>query len=280
MSSNSLEHGGDGPVEGLPGGTGVLPGGPGVGVTTPGGKQLTVTPEEMQIFQQCRRESFFYRCLPLAGVFGLATNRLLAAGFLKTGRFGTGPKYMLAAIAGWVLGKWSYMKTCENKFLLLENSNIGDLIRKRRGMVPIGGDGPSADHWGTPGHEGSGTLQAPDMGYGQYKSPGQSSEYGSYSSFGKDSPGAFRDTEEDLSGPVEAFGPMSVPEDEQSKKYMTYEELRKRNRDSSPPPVSPPPQPSFQPAYRIGRDGNRESIEERSSDAQWKKNQYGDLYRD
>ncbi|XP_035682573.1 OCIA domain-containing protein 1-like [Branchiostoma floridae] len=265
MASNSLEHGGDAPVEGLPGRSGVLPGGPGVAVQGPGGKQLTVSPEEMQIFQQCRRESFFYRCLPLGGAFGIVTNRLLAAGFLKPGRFGAGPKYMLAAIAGWVLGKWSYMRTCENKFLLLENSHIGDLIRKRRGMVPIGGDGTSADPWGTPGQD-----------------PGMSSDYGSSSSFGQDSSGGFRDTEVELSGPVEAFGPMSIPEDEQSKKYLTYEELRKRNRDASPPPVSSssPPPPSFQPTYRIGRDGSRESIEERQSDTQWKKNQYGDLYKD
>ncbi|CAH1267157.1 OCIAD1 [Branchiostoma lanceolatum] len=276
MASNSLEHGGDGPVEGS-GRSGVLPGGPGVAVPGPEGKQLTVSPEEMQIFQQCRRESFFYRCLPIGGVFGLATNRLLAAGFLKPGRFGTGPKYMLAAVAGWILGKWSYMKTCENKFLLLESSNIGDMIRKRRGMVPIGGDGASADPWGTPGHDGSGTLQAPDMGYGQYRSPVQSSDYGSSSSFEQGSSGGFRDTEVELSGPVEAFGPMSIPEDEQSKKYMTYEELRKRNREASPPPLSAPPPPSFQPSYRIGRDGSRESIEERAADAQWRKNQYGDL---
>eukprot|EP00058_Branchiostoma_floridae_P023733 XP_002609223.1 hypothetical protein BRAFLDRAFT_90676 [Branchiostoma floridae] len=223
MASNSLEHGGDAPVEGLPGRSGVLPGGPGVAVQGSGGKQLTVSPEEMQIFQQCRRESFFYRCLPLGGAFGIVTNRLLAA---------------VAAIAGWVLGKWSYMRTCENKFLLLENSHIGDLIRKRRGMVPIGG---------------------------------MSSDYGSSSSFGQDSSGGFRDTEVEFSGPVEAFGPMSIPDDEQSKKYLTYEELRKRNRDASPPPVSSssPPPPSFQPTYRIGRDGSRESIEERQSDTQY-----------
>lgn len=40
-----------------------------------------------------------------------------------------------AAFLGWIIGKFSYARKCEDKFVNLENSTIGKAIRRKRGYV-------------------------------------------------------------------------------------------------------------------------------------------------
>ncbi|KAG8201589.1 hypothetical protein JTE90_011255 [Oedothorax gibbosus] len=97
--------------------------------------QVQLTPEEIRILRECNKESFYYRCLPLA-VAGIASAFLGVRNGYLTGhpRWGPAGKMTGGAILGWFVGKFSYRSQCEEKFLKLENSAIGDAVRKKRGI--------------------------------------------------------------------------------------------------------------------------------------------------
>lgn len=42
----------------------------------------------------------------------------------------------VAGFCGYLAGKLSYMKTCQEKFKKLENSPMGEILRQRTGMPP------------------------------------------------------------------------------------------------------------------------------------------------
>ncbi|CAN8032798.1 unnamed protein product [Ixodes persulcatus] len=57
------------------------------------------------------------------------------AGYLTAHpRFGTTLKVVGAGFAGWLVGKFSYQSTCEQKLMQLPGSVIGDAIRRKRGL--------------------------------------------------------------------------------------------------------------------------------------------------
>ncbi|XP_051558607.1 OCIA domain-containing protein 1-like isoform X3 [Myxocyprinus asiaticus] len=72
---------------------------PGQAGLGPMGIDYIPTEEEKRVFRECNQESFWYR---FAGVFG------------------------------YLGGKMSYMKTCQEKFKSLENSPLGEALRQRQ----------------------------------------------------------------------------------------------------------------------------------------------------
>ncbi|XP_033642789.1 OCIA domain-containing protein 1-like [Asterias rubens] len=101
-------------------------------------KSYQMNEEEKRILLQCQSESFWYRALPLALGAGLLTQTLITRGTITTGtrfgRFGSLPKVAFGSIIGYMAGKISYVNTCKEKFLRLENSPIGEMLRKGGGM--------------------------------------------------------------------------------------------------------------------------------------------------
>ncbi|XP_069780790.1 OCIA domain-containing protein 2 isoform X3 [Narcine bancroftii] len=66
---------------------------------------------------ECKRESFWFRALPLSLGSMLVTQGLMYKGVLSPSkRFGSVPKVALAGILGFVIGKISYMGACRKKF--------------------------------------------------------------------------------------------------------------------------------------------------------------------
>ncbi|XP_049577808.1 OCIA domain-containing protein 1 [Syngnathus scovelli] len=95
------------------------------------------TEEEKRVFRECNNESFWYRSVPFSVVSMGITQVLVARGSLAASpRFGSLPKVVFAGLCGYLAGKMSYMKTCQEKFKRLENSPLGEALRQRTGLPP------------------------------------------------------------------------------------------------------------------------------------------------
>ncbi|XP_054846610.1 OCIA domain-containing protein 1 [Eublepharis macularius] len=91
-----------------------------------------LTDEERRVFRECNEESFWYRSVPMSAIGMLVTQILIKKGILTThSRFGSAPKVAFAGFCGYMGGKLSYMKACQEKFRKLENSPLGEAMRQR-----------------------------------------------------------------------------------------------------------------------------------------------------
>ncbi|XP_048390213.1 OCIA domain-containing protein 1 isoform X2 [Stegostoma tigrinum] len=185
------------------------------------------TEEERRVFRECNQESFYYRSLPFSGMSMLGTQLLISRGVLSTStRFGSIPKIAFAGICGYLIGKISYMKTCQEKFMRLENSPLGDALRqgRRRFRHP---------HSHQKSEFSDSTVEHVQT---EVNSPiTYSDDYNHSFSDSKHEPVPFSSTlsESAPTGIVDTTGAPS-PEIEESKpqrKSMTYDELRNKNRE-------------------------------------------------
>ncbi|NXQ96465.1 OCAD1 protein, partial [Sagittarius serpentarius] len=70
-----------------------------------------------RIYEQCKKESFWYRALPLSLGSMVVTQRLVSKGiFSASPRFGALPKMAIAGVLGFAIGKMSYIGECQKKF--------------------------------------------------------------------------------------------------------------------------------------------------------------------
>ncbi|XP_025934402.1 OCIA domain-containing protein 2 [Apteryx rowi] len=75
------------------------------------------TAEIARICEECKKESFWYRALPLSLGSMLVTQGLVLKGiFSASPRFGSLPKMTIASILGFAIGKMSYIGECQKKF--------------------------------------------------------------------------------------------------------------------------------------------------------------------
>ncbi|XP_062430601.1 OCIA domain-containing protein 2 [Rhea pennata] len=75
------------------------------------------TAEIARIREECKKESFWYRALPLSLGSMLVTQGLISKGiFSASPRFGSLPKITIAGILGFAIGKMSYIGECQKKF--------------------------------------------------------------------------------------------------------------------------------------------------------------------
>ncbi|XP_044752482.1 OCIA domain-containing protein 1 [Coccinella septempunctata] len=213
-----------------------------------GFKPYRFSPEELKVIQECGRESFFQRCLPLSTVLGVATYYGVKTGYLKPSpRFGATPKIIIAGLVGYFLGKISYQAKCVERLMQLPNSPIAEMLKKRkRGNVQESGDtglGPalSLTPFGNISNSDVYTDSSPFRSYDLDTSTPQ------------------------LNGLDDSFRPsMDNPGYEEvempplQKQVTTYEELRKQNREEyvqkrtgnykEPPKAGSPYQPAMRPS--------------------------------
>ncbi|KFP60791.1 OCIA domain-containing protein 1, partial [Cariama cristata] len=79
-----------------------------------------------RIRKECKKESFWYRALPLSLGSMLVTQGLVSKGiFSASPRFGALPKMAIAGVLGFAIGKMSYIGECQKKF-------------QKIGIVPFG----------------------------------------------------------------------------------------------------------------------------------------------
>ncbi|KAM6072921.1 OCIA domain-containing protein 2 isoform 1-T2 [Theristicus caerulescens] len=73
--------------------------------------------EIARIREECKKESFWYRALPLSLGSILVTQGLVSKGiFSASPRFGALPKMAIAGVLGFAIGKMSYIGECQKKF--------------------------------------------------------------------------------------------------------------------------------------------------------------------
>ncbi|XP_064916940.1 OCIA domain-containing protein 2 isoform X2 [Columba livia] len=73
--------------------------------------------EVARIRKECKKESFWYRALPLSLGSMLVTQGLVSKGiFSASPRFGALPKMAIAGVLGFAIGKMSYVGECKKKF--------------------------------------------------------------------------------------------------------------------------------------------------------------------
>lgn len=91
------------------------------------------SPEELRVLQQCNRESFYQRSLPIATILGVGTYYGVKSGYFKPNvKLGAAPKVITAVILGYFIGKISYQRKCAEKLMALPNSQLGAMLRNRK----------------------------------------------------------------------------------------------------------------------------------------------------
>lgn len=172
------------------------------------------TEEERRVFKECNQESFWYRSVPFSVVSMAITQALVAKGTLSASpRLGSLPKVVFAGFCGYLAGKVSYMKTCQEKFKRLENSPLGEALRQRTGLPPQYSKG-SQSELGDPNAPSFETMFQP-------AEPLSQRSYNTESSM-------LTGRSDDLNAPVESY----VEQEEPKRKAILYEDLRLKNREN------------------------------------------------
>ncbi|XP_061592965.1 OCIA domain-containing protein 1-like [Cololabis saira] len=187
----------------------------------PLGTDYIPTEEEKNVLRECNRESFFYRSVPFSVVSMAITQALVARGTLSASpRFGSIPKVAFAGFCGYLAGKLSYMKTCQEKFKRLENSPLGEILRQRTGAPPLYSSAGQSE-LSDPNAQSFDSMFQPT----ETPSSGRSRDYGrGYSP----EPPMQMSRPDDFSLPAQSYD----DDDEPKKKAILYEDLRLKNREN------------------------------------------------
>ncbi|CAB1439914.1 unnamed protein product [Pleuronectes platessa] len=191
------------------------------GAQMPVGVDYIPTEEEKNVFKECNQESFWYRSVPFSVVGMAITQALVAKGTLTASpRFGSLPKVAFAGFCGYLVGKMSYMKTCQEKFKRLESSPLGEALRQRTGQPPQNPRGPQTE-MSDPDNQSFDPMFKPADATSPMARNSRDYEYG----FKTEAPKA-----DDHS--ATASGQSYMGEEEPSRKSILYEDLRGKNREN------------------------------------------------
>lgn len=191
------------------------------------------TEDEKRVFSECNQESFMYRSLPFSVVAVSLTQVLVSRGILTPSpRFGSLPKLAFAGLIGYVGGKISYAKICQEKFKNLENSPLGEALRQGR-QLPQQFAPQSQSEMGDPGQAAFDPTPQPVM------EPASDFSYSSNSSFSDSSSSTYQPSPFSDSAPMaasdDAINPQEasyLDDDAPKRKQILYENLRSKNREN------------------------------------------------
>lgn len=233
------------------------------GVPGVAGMNYIPTEEEKRVFRECNQESFWYRSVPFSVVSMAVTQALVARGILAASpRFGSLPKIGFAGFCGYLAGKMSYMKTCQEKFKRLENSPLGEALRQRTGLPQQYANSPQSemDDTDTSG-QSLGTMFQSDT-QSQTIAPSKDYEYG----YSQDPPIQV-EQEEDLSVSDQSY----MDEEEPRQKSILYEDLRLKNRENYEVTLTQKAETLIRPTPQREPERPKKEV---------KKNIYGDTWED
>ncbi|KAF6200978.1 hypothetical protein GE061_005425 [Apolygus lucorum] len=92
--------------------------------------------DELRVLQQCNKDSFYQRSLPMSAFLGTGTYWAVKAGYLRPGaKFGAIPKVSVAVVVGYLVGKISYQQVCAEKLMALPDSKVGQMLRNRKAGI-------------------------------------------------------------------------------------------------------------------------------------------------
>ncbi|NP_001039167.1 OCIA domain-containing protein 1 [Xenopus tropicalis] len=233
----------------------------------PPGVGYIPTDDERRVFRECNEESFWYRSLPISAVSMIVTQGLISRGILTTSsRFGSLPKVAFAGLCGYLAGKVSYMKTCQEKFKRLENSPLGEALRQGYRNIPTQYPSGTSEF-----SDVNPKTASPADGFASNVVEPPSSVYSSHhnstsdtvpfsTSLGESSPSGISDNI--------APEPAALLEDTPKRKPMTYDELRSRNRET------------YEMAVTQRADAPVRSSLDRAARKDVKTNKYGDVWEE
>ncbi|KAG5682409.1 hypothetical protein PVAND_011762 [Polypedilum vanderplanki] len=90
--------------------------------------------DELRVLKECNIESFYQRSLPIGVGLGVCTYMAIQRGFLKpSANYGATPKVVLSSIVGYFIGKFSYQSKCAEKIMQLPNSRLAEALKRRKG---------------------------------------------------------------------------------------------------------------------------------------------------
>ncbi|XP_053185905.1 OCIA domain-containing protein 1-like [Scomber japonicus] len=231
------------------------------GPPAPMGMDYIPTEEERRVFKECNHESFWFRSVPFSVVSMAITQALVARGTLSASpRYGSLPKLAFAGICGYVAGKMSYMKTCQEKFKSLENSPLGEALRQRTGLPPYS-RGPQSEM-------SDPNTQSFDTMFQAAEAPVQATVQTREHGFGynPEVPAQMKKTD-DFSAPVESY----MEEEEPRRKAILYEDLRLKNRENYEVTLTQRAETLLKPSPEKGSERPKNEA---------KKNIYGDTWEE
>ncbi|XP_077427070.1 OCIA domain-containing protein 1 isoform X2 [Vanacampus margaritifer] len=157
--------------------------------------------------------------LPFSVVSMAVTQALVARGTLSASpKFGSIPKVVFAGFCGYLAGKISYMKTCQEKFKRLDNSRLGEALRQGTGLSsqpPKGAQSELSDP----------DLQNYESMLQPAETPASTMEHG-YGINPEASSPTWRT--DDFNVPAQSL----EEENEPKRKSILYEDLRQKNREN------------------------------------------------
>ncbi|XP_053314412.1 OCIA domain-containing protein 1 [Spea bombifrons] len=231
------------------------------------------TEDERRVFRECNEESFWYRSVPIATISMILTQGLVSRGILTaSSRFGSAPKVAFAGFCGYLIGKVSYMKNCQEKFKRLENSPLGEALRQ--GYRPS--TGPSGGRASEFSDDAFGKAPAPTGSAHPSEVPPRvrvrPSEYDSsqYDSSPATVPFSASLSESSTTGITDSIarGPEPFLEEIPKRKPMTYDELRNKNRET------------YEIAVTQRADTPAKLSSDRAPRKEVKTNKYGDVWEE
>ncbi|XP_044536318.1 OCIA domain-containing protein 1 [Gracilinanus agilis] len=217
------------------------------------------TEEERKAFIECNQESFWFRSLPFSATSMLVTQGLVAKGILSSHpKYGSVPKLVFACVMGYLAGKLSYVKTCQEKFKRLENSPLGEALRLAQD-AQLGSPGYLSEKSEfEPAHSSIGASLTSEKSEKESSFPLYEPVPFS-ASLNESTPTGI--TDDNAQGPD-----TSTEENLSKKKVVTYEELRNKNRET------------YEVALSQKSDTPLKSVQERTPKKEGKVNQYGDTW--
>lgn len=260
------------------------------------------SPEELRVIRECESEAFRYRSLPFSVGLGTATLLAVKNGVLKANpRFGPWPKVIAISFFGYIAGRLSYTKKCQEKMMALPNSQFAEMLRRnlqRRGKYD--------SNWDM-GTQEAGVATALSLAPFKSTVDSYSDEFNQPNALNLDTNRPHFSSLDDVYTPT-MEGKNDLNEDliiPQRKNTVTYDELRRKNRDdhakshqytpyapnqSSAPAATLPPQassPNSTPGSFISQPDNdrrRANLRARTDDdvngaqKSGPKNRYGDIW--
>jgi len=92
-------------------------------------QKFQLTDEEIKVLRECRTTSFYYRGVP-GGILSLIATRYLAHNHFPHLKKYSGLYYTGALTMGMIVGVVSYRQKCFEKIMALDNSRLADEVRK------------------------------------------------------------------------------------------------------------------------------------------------------
>ncbi|GFR89889.1 OCIA domain-containing protein 1-like Protein [Elysia marginata] len=189
------------------------------------GQMPVLTDEERQIMKECERDSFYQRALPISFGCMIAAQGLVRSGYWNSHpRYGAFPKMIITGGVGYFIGKIMYLPKCQQKILeKLPNSNLANAIRKSKGIPQPEPSFPAGQDGFEDGFKAKTKL---------------SDDYSALEGLDdRNRPSIDREVKVDN-------------EDKEEKKVITYDDLRRRNRQEyednmAKRPARPPGSPSY-----------------------------------